>query len=118
MTMIPPTDAKLARDTWLRALERTGAIEADPYLTLPVLIERQALSFAGAPALASREGSLSYAELAARSNQYAHWGLAQGLRAGQVAALFMPNCAEYVALWLGLTRIGATVALINTNLAG
>jgi fatty-acyl-CoA synthase len=30
----------------------------------------------------------------------------------------MPNCAEYMAIWLGLTRIGAVVALINSNLAG
>jgi fatty-acyl-CoA synthase len=118
MTGNSSTDAKLAREAWVRALERTAAIEADPYLTLPVLIERQARSFRESAALASREGSLSYAELAARSNQYARWGLAHGLRAGQVAALFMPNCAEYVATWLGLTRIGVTVALINTNLTG
>jgi fatty-acyl-CoA synthase len=118
MTMVPPADVKLAREAWIRALERTAAIEADPYLTLPVLIERQARSFRESAALASREGSLSYAELAARSNQYAHWGLSRGLRAGQVAVLFMPNCAEYVAIWLGLTRIGVTVALINTHLIG
>jgi fatty-acyl-CoA synthase len=30
----------------------------------------------------------------------------------------MPNCAEYMAIWLGLTRIGVVVALINNNLAG
>jgi fatty-acyl-CoA synthase len=118
MTMVPPADVKLAREAWIRALERTAAIEADPYLTLPALIERQARSSRDSPALASREGSFSYAELAARSNQYAHWGLSRGLRAGQVAALFMPNCAEYVAIWLGLTRIGVTVALINTHLIG
>jgi fatty-acyl-CoA synthase len=118
MTMVPPADVKLAREAWIRALERTAAIEADPHLTLPALIERQARSFRESPALASREASLSYAELAARSNQYAHWGLSRGLRAGQVAALFMPNCAEYVAIWLGLTRIGVTVALINTHLIG
>ena len=118
MTGNPSTDAKLAREAWIRALARTAAIEADPYQTLPVLIERQALSFRESPALTSREGSLSHAGLAARSNQYAHWGLSRGLRAGQVAALFMPNCAEYVAVWLGLTRIGVTVALINTHISG
>jgi fatty-acyl-CoA synthase len=118
MTGNPSADAKPAREAWIRALERTAGIEADPHLTLPVLIERQARSYCESPALASHESSLSYAELAARSNQYAHWGLSQGLRAGQVAALFMPNCAEYVAIWLGLTRIGVTVALINTHLAG
>jgi fatty-acyl-CoA synthase len=30
----------------------------------------------------------------------------------------MPNRPEYMAIWLGLTRVGAVVALINTNLAG
>jgi fatty-acyl-CoA synthase len=30
--------------------------------------------------------------------------------------LLMPNCADYVAIWLGLTRVGCTVALLNTNL--
>jgi fatty-acyl-CoA synthase len=85
---------------------------------LPALIDRNAQSFREYPALCSYEGSLSHAELAARSNQYAHWALSQGLRAGQVVGLFMPNCAEYVAIWLGLTRIGLTVALINTRLTG
>ena len=30
----------------------------------------------------------------------------------------MPNCPDYMAIWLGLAGIGATVALINTNLRG
>jgi fatty-acyl-CoA synthase len=30
----------------------------------------------------------------------------------------MPNCPEYMAIWLGITRIGATVSLVNTNLMG
>ena len=34
-----------------------------------------------------------------------------------MVALLMPNRAEYLAIWLGITRIGGVVALINTNLA-
>jgi fatty-acyl-CoA synthase len=30
----------------------------------------------------------------------------------------MPNCPEYLATWLGLTRAGVIVALLNTNLSG
>jgi fatty-acyl-CoA synthase len=30
----------------------------------------------------------------------------------------MGNCPDYMAIWLGLTRIGVTVALVNTNLRG
>lgn len=28
----------------------------------------------------------------------------------------MESCPEYVCIWLGLSKIGVTVALINTNL--
>ncbi len=114
----PEADAKFARNAWLRALARTSTLDKDPTLTLPVLIERLAQEFGAAPALASRDGSLSYAALAARCNRYARWGLSQGLKAGDVVALLMPNCAEYVAVWLGLSRIGARVALINIHLGG
>jgi fatty-acyl-CoA synthase len=114
-----PTDSntKFARAAWVRALERTAGIERDPEITLPVLIDRLAQRYGAAPALESPEASMSYRELAERCNQYARWALAQGLRAGDTVSLVMPNCAEYLAIWLGLTRIGVTVALANTNLA-
>ena len=114
-----PTDAnaKFARDAWIRALERTASVDRLG-VTLPVLIGRLALEFDAAPALVSTEATLSYRELAKRCNQYARWGLAQGLRPGDTVGLMMPNCAEYMAIWLGLTRIGVVVALVNNNLAG
>ncbi len=28
----------------------------------------------------------------------------------------MLNCPDYLAIWLGLTRVGVRVALLNTNL--
>src|SRR5256885_5056028 len=30
----------------------------------------------------------------------------------------MGNCPDYMAIWLGLSRIGVTVSLLNTNLTG
>jgi fatty-acyl-CoA synthase len=110
-------DAKFARDAWIRALARSARVEADPHLTLPMLVERLASEQGEAPALIAREQSFSYAGLAARALQYARWAHARGLGAGEVVALLMENCAEYVAVWLGLTRAGATVALLNTQLA-
>src|SRR5216684_9331476 len=114
-----PTDAnaKFAREAWIRALERTASIDRLG-VTLPALIGRLAQEFGAAPALVSTEATLSYRELAKRCNQYARWGLAQGLRPRDTVGLMMPNCAEYMAIWLGLTRIGVVVALINNNLAG
>jgi fatty-acyl-CoA synthase len=111
-------NSKFARGAWLRALERTAALERDPHLTLPILVDQWAERYDGATALISAEGSLSYRGLAARANQFARWGLAQGLRAGDVVTLLMPNCAEYVAAWIGLSRLGVSVALINTQLVG
>ncbi len=107
-----------ALQAWVRALERTAPIEREPFVTLPVLIERLADRFEGAPALAAPAETLSYRGLAALSNRYSRWALAQGLAPGDVVCLLMPNCPDYLAIWLGITRIGAIVALLNTGLSG
>src|ERR1700744_2553181 len=91
-------DTKFARDAWIRALERTARIEAEPYLTLPMLVQRLASEQGEAPALIARDRSFSYAALAARALQYARWAHGRGLGAGEVVALLMENCAEYVAV--------------------
>src|SRR5580700_3012758 len=104
-------DAKFARDAWLRALAKTATI-GERGITLPALIERLAAEFTAAPALVSAEASLSYAQLGARCNQYSRWGISRNLKRGDAVALLMSNCPEYLAVWLGLTRIGAVVALV------
>ncbi|HEV8019364.1 MAG TPA: long-chain-acyl-CoA synthetase [Steroidobacteraceae bacterium] len=103
---------------WVRALERTAAIERDRTLTLPALIGRLGERFGDAPALVSADAALSYRGLAAACNRYARWGLSRGLAPGEVVCLLMANCPDYMAIWLGLSGIGVTVALINTNLSG
>jgi fatty-acyl-CoA synthase len=117
MTQPTEANAKIAREAWIRALERTASIDRLG-IAFPAVIDRLARQFEGAPALVSVEAALSYRELAIRCNQYARWGLAQGLKPGDTVCLMMANCAEYMAIWLGLSRIGVTVALVNTNLAG
>jgi fatty-acyl-CoA synthase len=103
---------------WVRALERTAPIGRERALTLPVLIGRLAERFGEAPALVTPATALSYRQLAAACNRYARWGLSRGLLPGQTVCLMMSNCPEYLAIWLGLSGIGVTVALINTNLRG
>jgi fatty-acyl-CoA synthase len=117
MTQPPEAKSKIAREAWIRALERTASIDSAG-LTLPVLIDGLGRQFGGAPALVSREATLSYSELATRSRRYARWALAQGFQSGDTICLMMANCAEYMAIWLGLSRMGTIVALINNNLAG
>jgi fatty-acyl-CoA synthase len=103
---------------WVRALELTAPVDRRTAPILPVLIGTLAERFGPAPALTSRGASLSYRELAASVNRYARWALEQGFTTGDVVCLLMPNCPDYLAIWLGLTRVGVVVSLLNTNLTG
>jgi fatty-acyl-CoA synthase len=107
-----------AAKAWLRALEMTAPIAAHPARTLPAIIDDLADAHGDAPALLSDGESLSYRGLAARANRYARWALAQGLAKGDTIGLLMPNRPDYMAAWLGITRVGGVVALLNTNLTG
>jgi fatty-acyl-CoA synthase len=44
--------------------------------------------------------------------------MARGLGAGDTVCLVLENCPDYLAIWLGLSRVGVVTALINTQLAG
>jgi len=103
---------------WLRALETVARLTADPPRPLGAWIDDLAETRGEAPALLSDRESFSYRALAERARRYARWALAQGLGPGDVVALMMPNRPEYVAIWLGITRTGAAVSLLNTNLSG
>ena len=118
MAVLSDENKRSANKAWIRALELTAPIGRDPRLTLPVLIGKLAARFGDAPALLSRDESVSYRALGAVCNRYARWGLARGLKSGEVVCLLMANCPDYMAIWLGLSGIGVTVALINTNLTG
>ncbi|MBV9975872.1 MAG: AMP-binding protein, partial [Hyphomicrobiales bacterium] len=96
----------------------TAPIGRDPTRTLPVVVDRLAERFGDAPALLSDNGSLSFQQLAGRSRAYAAWAIEHGIGKGDVVAVILPNSPEYLAVWLGITRIGGIAALINTNLVG
>jgi fatty-acyl-CoA synthase len=102
----------------LRTLQRTAPIVRNPTRIFPAVIDELAERHGDKPALLSDRETFSYRVLAERSRRYTRWALAQGLARGDVVALLMPNRPEYLAIWLGLTRAGATVALLNTNLTG
>jgi fatty-acyl-CoA synthase len=103
---------------WVRALEMTAPIARNPTVTLPVCIDAFAQKFGAAPALLSAAESLSYRQLAERCNRYARWTLEQRIVPGDVVCLMMANAPDYLAIWLGITRTGGIVALINTELVG
>ena len=84
--------------------------------TLADIVERRAEEQPGHEAVRFGEQSLRYADLDARANQYAHWAQSAGIEAGDVVALLMRNEPDFLAAWLGLAKIGAVTALLNTNL--
>jgi fatty-acyl-CoA synthase len=102
----------------LRTLKMTTPIARNPTRIFPTVIDELADKFGDAPALLSDRERLSYRELAARSNRYARWARAQKIDKDDTVCLMMPNRPEYLALWLGITRVGGVVALLNTNLTG
>ena len=102
----------------VRTLRRTTPIAKDRNHTLRDLIERLAMTFGERVALTSDTETLTYRGLNERANRYARWAQAQGIGKGDVVALLMPNRPEYLAVWIGVAKVGGVTALINTNLTG
>jgi acyl-CoA synthetase (AMP-forming)/AMP-acid ligase II len=50
------------------------------------------------------------------SNQVANYLLSQGIKKDDTIALFMENRPEFIGCWLGITKIGAKCAMINTSI--
>ncbi len=115
-----PAPDQTARSTalqaWIRALEYTRVAPDTRPAMLAARLDALADTYADRPALSGEAEHFSYRELAARSNRYARWTIAHGLGKGDVVCLLMPNRPDYVAIWLGVTRTGCAVALINTNM--
>jgi fatty-acyl-CoA synthase len=102
----------------LRTLGMTTPIARHPSRVFPQVVAELADKYGDAPALLSDRERFSYSELAARANRYSRWALVQGLRKGDTVCLMMPGRPEYLAIWIGITRIGGVVALLNTHLTG
>jgi fatty-acyl-CoA synthase len=71
---------------------------------------RRAITFEGR--------TISYGELDAMANRFAHWAQEHGVHKGDVVALFAPNRLDYLPIWYGLSKVGVATALINNNLTG
>jgi fatty-acyl-CoA synthase len=118
-TRSPQLRGKLsAAKSWLKAIELTSRIEASPHRLFADVVEDWALRQPDRPCLISESGTLSYRALADRINRYARWALSAGIKAGDTVCLFMPGRPDYIAAWLGITKVGGVAALINTRLVG
>ena len=102
----------------IRTLRRVRSVAADsPHLSCDDL-EDAVSRYRERPALQFEGRTLTYGEFDALANRYAHWAASRSLRRGSTVAILLPNRAEYIAAWYGLTKIGVAAALINNHLAG
>jgi len=117
MTRAAPTGLQLA----LRAMRIVPDLlraRPDGRLTAGDLLERAARRHGGAPFVCHEDRVVSFAEVNALANRVARWALSRGVGQGTVVGLLMENRPEYIAVWMGLAKVGAVVALLNTNLRG
>lgn len=113
MTTREQTQAKLDRIS-------AGVMKHTPEqdYTVADRLEEHAATAPERPFLLWNERTITYGETNTQANRYAHFALAAGLRAGDVAALMMENRPEFLFAWFGLAKIGCTSALINTQVSG
>ena len=103
---------------WRRTLEGVAVALADPHATMPFALDALAAAHGARAAIVSAGARLDFAELAARVNAVAHWGLSRGLGLGDRVALLSAAGPDMAVAWLGLTKIGAVVALVPPDLTG
>lgn len=110
--------APSASKIWLKAIELTARIETLPGRLFADVVDDWARRQPDRVALVTDDASLDYDGLSKCINRYARWALSVGVAKGDTVGLIMPNGIDYVAAWLGISRVGAVVALINTRLVG
>lgn len=83
---------------------------------LAALLDTTAAEFPGRTAIVLGDTRLSYAQLAAASNQVANLLVADGVRPGDKVALSCPNLPHFSIVYFGILKAGATVVPLNVLL--
>jgi long-chain acyl-CoA synthetase len=91
----------------------SAQITLDAGTTLVDVLRTSCDRFAALPAFHNMGTTLTYAEVDARSRDFAAWLSANGLRPGDRIALMMPNLLQYPIAMFGALRAGLVV--VNTN---
>jgi len=107
-----------ASKIWLKGIELTARIETLPGRLFADVVDDWARRQPDRAALVTDDATLDYDGLSKRINRYARWARSVGVVKGDTVALIMPNGIDYVAAWLGISRIGGVAALLNTKLVG
>jgi acyl-CoA synthetase (AMP-forming)/AMP-acid ligase II len=86
--------------------------------TIPGLVRYSADEFPDLEALVDGDSRLSFPELATAVDAAAAAAMAAGVEAGDRAAIWAPNVAEWVVAALGLLTAGAILVPLNTRFKG
>lgn len=81
-------------------------------------VEATVAKYPDHPAVIFEGKQLSWQELNELANRYVGALRGMGLKRGDVVSVIMENRIEYLATLIALNKLGATGALINTNLSG
>ncbi len=82
------------------------------------MLEKTARDFPDHTGIAYLDQRFPWRRVNALANQYASYFAARGIGPGDVVALMMDNRPDFLFIEMGLAKIRAVAALINTNLSG
>jgi solute carrier family 27 fatty acid transporter 1/4 len=85
-------------------------------ITIVDLFDKTVAKYPSKSAILFEKQKWTFAQLQTFTYQVASYFSAKGFKEGDSVVIFLHNCPEYVGLWLGLSRIGVSSALINYNL--
>jgi fatty-acyl-CoA synthase len=110
-------DARFLRDS-ARTLALLRKVRPGAETSIADWVEERVAAAPHRLAILFEERKITNAELDAAANRVARWASAQGIGRGDVVALLMENRPEFLFSWLGLAKLGAVTALLNSNLRG
>ena len=109
---------------YIRAVMALMAIQKDVrrYVAektiIPDLFVRTVAKHKDKPAILYEDEVWTFQDIENYSNAVANYFRNEGYTCGDTVAIVLENSPEYVALWLGMAKVGVRAALINTNLRG
>lgn len=81
-------------------------------------VEANAENHPNASAIVFEGQQMTWFEFNALANRFANYMHEQGVKRGDVVSIMMENRIEYLAILVGLNKLGAVSGLLNSNLGG
>ncbi|MBN3310727.1 S27A2 synthetase, partial [Amia calva] len=96
---------------------RMGALVCKGTNSVLCIFKEQAQKFPSRAFIIYEDRVYAYQDVDKRSSKVANVFLKEGgLKKGDVVALLMNNGPDYICLWLGLSKLGITVSMLNVNI--